>query len=67
MEPVTLRTERPELRPFTPDDADAVYLACQDPDIQRFTPMGKPFLRVDAERARGRDRRRSPPWPAPCI
>ncbi len=39
MEPVTLYTDRLVLRPFTPDDADAVHTACQDPDIPRWTPV----------------------------
>ncbi len=49
MEAVTLRTERLLLRPFTRDDAEAVYLACQDPDIQFFTPVPNPYRMADAE------------------
>src|SRR5437660_5284568 len=49
MEPVTLRTERLLLRPFTSADADAVYRACQDADIQFYTPVPTPYRREDAE------------------
>ena len=30
-----VRTERLVLRPFRPDDVDAVHAACQSPDIAR--------------------------------
>ncbi|WP_369246397.1 GNAT family N-acetyltransferase [Streptomyces sp. R41] len=50
MDPVTFATARLLLRPFTPDDADAVYAACQDVDIQYYTPAPTPFRREDAER-----------------
>jgi RimJ/RimL family protein N-acetyltransferase len=49
MEPVTLTTERLLLRPFQPADTDAVHAACQDPDIQRWTPVPVPYRRADAE------------------
>jgi RimJ/RimL family protein N-acetyltransferase len=49
MDPITLTTERLLLRPFAPQDADAVYLACQDPDIQRWTVVPSPYGRDDAE------------------
>jgi RimJ/RimL family protein N-acetyltransferase len=49
MEPVTLTTERLLLRPFTPQDAPAVLLACQDPDIQRWTRVPSPYGRHHAE------------------
>jgi RimJ/RimL family protein N-acetyltransferase len=49
-------TQQPELvddelrlRPWTPDDADAVFLACQDADIQHFTRVPVPYLREHAE------------------
>jgi RimJ/RimL family protein N-acetyltransferase len=48
MEPVTLRTDRLLLRPFTGDDAEAVYEACQDADIQFYTPVPNPFTVADA-------------------
>nr|WP_202510687.1 GNAT family N-acetyltransferase [Streptomyces sp. SID5643] len=38
------------LRPFGPADADAVYDACQDEDIQFYTPVPVPFGRQDAEK-----------------
>lgn len=53
MEPVTLETERLVLRPFTPTDADAVYAACQDPDIQFYTPAPSPYRYEDAEKMVG--------------
>lgn len=49
LEPITLTTDRLLLRPFTPDDTDAVYEACQDPDIQRWTVVPSPYARADAE------------------
>lgn len=50
MDPVTLETARLLLRPFGPSDADAVYAACQDEDIQYYTPAPSPFRREDAEK-----------------
>ncbi|MCX4762565.1 GNAT family N-acetyltransferase [Streptomyces sp. NBC_01275] len=44
MEPVTLTTDRLVLRPVGPQDADAVYAAAQDPDIQRWTTIPSPYL-----------------------
>lgn len=32
------------LRPWRPTDADAVLRACQDPDIQRWTTVPRPYL-----------------------
>ncbi|MFD9796659.1 GNAT family N-acetyltransferase [Streptomyces sp. NPDC059070] len=49
MEPVTLSTERLLLRPVGPQDADAAYAACQDPEIQRWTTVPSPYLRAHAE------------------
>ncbi|OON72120.1 GNAT family N-acetyltransferase [Streptomyces tsukubensis] len=49
MEPVTLVTERLLLRTVGPGDAAAVYAACQDPDIQRWTTIPSPYLREHAE------------------
>ncbi|MEV5982783.1 GNAT family N-acetyltransferase [Streptomyces sp. NPDC052114] len=49
MEPVTLTTERLCLRTFVPEDIDEIHLACQDPDIQRWTTVPSPYARVDAE------------------
>lgn len=34
----TVRTERLVLRPFRPDDVDAVHRASQDPETQRYVP-----------------------------
>jgi RimJ/RimL family protein N-acetyltransferase len=49
VEPVTLRTARLELSLPRPDDVDAIYEACQDPDIQRYTPVPSPYERQHAE------------------
>lgn len=49
MEPVTLTTERLVLRPFAPGDAAAVYAACQEPDIPRWTSVPSPYRYEDAE------------------
>ncbi|MER8044184.1 GNAT family N-acetyltransferase [Streptomyces sp. NPDC094032] len=49
MEPITLTTDRLRLRLFTPQDAEAVYAACQDPDIQRWTTVPSPYQRKDAD------------------
>jgi RimJ/RimL family protein N-acetyltransferase len=43
MEPVTLTTERLLLRPLETRDTEAVYTACQDPDIQRWTGVPSPY------------------------
>ncbi|WP_030872433.1 GNAT family N-acetyltransferase [Streptomyces sp. NRRL S-37] len=50
MEPVTLTTDRLLLRTVGPQDTDAVYAICQDPDIQRWTTIPSPYL---PEHARG--------------
>lgn len=49
MEPITLTTERLRLRPLEPGDADAVYAACQDPDIPRWTAVPSPYTHEHAE------------------
>ncbi|MGW1029285.1 GNAT family N-acetyltransferase [Streptomyces sp. NPDC002577] len=49
MEPVTLTTDRLLLRTVGPGDADAVYAACQDPGIQRWTTIPSPYLREHAD------------------
>jgi RimJ/RimL family protein N-acetyltransferase len=49
MEPRTLTTERLLLRAFAQDDLDAVYQACQDPEIQRWTTVPSPYARQHAE------------------
>jgi RimJ/RimL family protein N-acetyltransferase len=44
-----VRTERLVLRPYRPDDEDAVFGACQAEDIQRWiTPIPSPYTREDA-------------------
>ncbi|MGF1432292.1 GNAT family N-acetyltransferase [Kitasatospora sp. LaBMicrA B282] len=46
--PVVLETERLLLRPPVAADIDAVFAACQDPDIQRWTVVPSPYTRADA-------------------
>lgn len=46
---VQLRSSRLLLRPFEASDAAAVYEACQDPDIQRWTTVPSPYTREHAE------------------
>ncbi|MFD3534479.1 GNAT family N-acetyltransferase [Streptomyces sp. NPDC058664] len=49
MDPITLTTDRLRLRNFVPEDVDAVYAVCQDPDIRRWTVVPDPYTRQDAE------------------
>lgn len=49
MEAVTLRTERLVLSVPTAGDVDAIYAACQDADIQRYTTVPVPYERHHAE------------------
>lgn len=49
MEPVTLRTARLELSLPRAADVDAIFEACQDPGIQRYTTVPTPYARSDAE------------------
>lgn len=44
MEPVEITEDDLLLRPWRPADAEAVYRACQDPDIQRWTTVPVPYL-----------------------
>lgn len=50
MEPVTLTDQRLVLRPYQPADIPAVYAACQDPEIQRWTSVPSPYTELDAQR-----------------
>jgi RimJ/RimL family protein N-acetyltransferase len=43
-----LSGSKARLRPWRPDDADAVLAACQDPEIQRWTTVPSPYTRQDA-------------------
>lgn len=49
MEEVELGDDRLYVRPWRLGDAAAVYEACQDPDIQRWTSIPSPYLREHAE------------------
>lgn len=48
MQPVTLQTERLTLSPLVAADTAAIYEACQDPEIQRWTTVPVPYTREDA-------------------
>ncbi|RKN27962.1 GNAT family N-acetyltransferase [Micromonospora musae] len=43
MEPTEIIEDGLLLRPWRADDAEAVYRACQDPDIQRWTTVPRPY------------------------
>lgn len=49
MEPVTLRTARLELSVPSETDVEAIFAACQDPLIQRYTTVPSPYERSHAE------------------
>ncbi len=49
MEPITIISSDLLIRTWRPDDAEAVYEACQDPAIQRWTTVPSPYERADAE------------------
>lgn len=48
MEPITLSTDRLQLRPLRDSDVDAVHAACQNPDIPRWTSVPSPYTREHA-------------------
>lgn len=50
MDPVEIAAGRLHLRPWTPYDADEVFAACQDPDIQHWTTVPSPYTYEDARR-----------------
>ncbi|SCE71343.1 GNAT family N-acetyltransferase [Micromonospora mirobrigensis] len=49
MEPVEITEAGLLLRPWRPGDAADVHRACQDPDIQRWTTVPRPYLPEHAE------------------
>jgi RimJ/RimL family protein N-acetyltransferase len=49
VEPVTLHTDRLTLSVPTEDDVDAIYAACQDAGIQRYTTVPAPYELAHAE------------------
>jgi hypothetical protein len=57
----TLAGRRVRLRPWRPDDAGAVFAACQDEEIQRWTEVPVPYLREHADGSSAS----SPPPPVP--
>ncbi|MFC3504586.1 GNAT family N-acetyltransferase [Micromonospora krabiensis] len=44
MEPIEISEDGLSLRPWRATDAEAVHRACQDPDIQRWTTVPRPYL-----------------------
>ncbi|MFE6871473.1 GNAT family N-acetyltransferase [Kitasatospora sp. NPDC057692] len=48
-DPVVLTTDRLVLRAPREEDVDAVFAACQDEEIQRWTVVPSPYRRQDAE------------------
>ena len=56
----TLTGPRVRLRPWRADDVDAVFAACQDAEIQRWTQVPVPYAREHAEGFVGEHRRRRP-------
>ncbi|MEU4782804.1 GNAT family N-acetyltransferase [Micromonospora sp. NPDC023633] len=50
VEPVEITEDGLLLRPWRPTDAEAVHRACQDPDIQRWTTVPRPYLPEHAHR-----------------
>ncbi|MEU2661865.1 GNAT family N-acetyltransferase [Micromonospora sp. NPDC007220] len=50
VEPVEITEDGLLLRPWRATDADAVHRACQDPDIQRWTTVPRPYLPGHAHR-----------------
>jgi RimJ/RimL family protein N-acetyltransferase len=49
LETAEITAGRLHLRPWRPHDIDAVALACQDPEIQRWTRVPAPYTRAHAE------------------
>jgi RimJ/RimL family protein N-acetyltransferase len=49
MEPVTLHTDRLVLSAPAGADADAIFAACQDPEIPRWTTVPSPYTREHAD------------------
>ena len=49
MEPVEIAAGAFQLQPWAPHDAQEVFAACQDPDIQRWTRVPSPYSLADAE------------------
>ncbi|MDR0627470.1 MAG: GNAT family N-acetyltransferase [Bifidobacteriaceae bacterium] len=48
MEPYSLAGELCQLTPFEPADTERVFDYCQDPEIQRWTPLPVPYRIQDA-------------------
>ena len=48
MDPFEITVDELLLRPWQAGDAEAVYRACQDPDIQRWTTVPRPYERHHA-------------------
>lgn len=50
MDPVEITEAGLALRPWRPTDADDLYRACQDPEIQRWIDVPRPYRPQDAQR-----------------
>ena len=48
MEPVEITAGSLHLRPWESGDAEQVYEACQDPELQRWTTIPVPYAERDA-------------------
>src|SRR4051812_29246587 len=49
MDEIEIRAGDLLLRPWRPEDAPAVLRVCQDPEIQRWTGLPRPYLAEHAE------------------
>jgi len=49
MQTIVLRTARLQLAPPTPDDAEAITAAAQDPEVPRWTTLPSPYTLRDAQ------------------
>ena len=45
----TLTVDELVLRPWRPDDAPALFAACQDPEIARWVTIPQPYRPADAD------------------
>ncbi len=63
--PITLTDGVVTLRAWAPGDAPAVFAACQDPEIQRFLPVPRPYTEAVARHRRAEHRVELGYWLAP--
>jgi len=48
MKAALIESERIRLDPLTPDDAEAIFVYCQDNELQRWIPVPLPYTMADA-------------------